>query len=92
MTKLNQVCSRSFNWWALIGLFLANGNKTYHFIQHVPMSTYLVAIASGALTSREIGPRSRVWCEKEMIDASAYEFAETEDYIKAGVENIFLFT
>ena len=51
------------------------------------MSTYLVAIASGALTSREIGPRSRVWCEKEMIDASAYEFAETEDYIKAGVEN-----
>ena len=56
------------------------------------MSTYLVAIASGALTSREIGPRSRVWCEKEMIDASAYEFAGTEDYIKAGVENIFLFT
>ena len=52
------------------------------------MSTYLVAIASGALTSREIGPRSRVWCEKEMIDASAYEFAETEDYIKASVENL----
>ena len=49
------------------------------------MSTYLVAIASGALTSREIGPRSRVWCEKEMIDASAYEFAETEDYIKDSV-------
>ena len=52
------------------------------------MSTYLVAIASGALTSREIGPRSRVWCEKEMIDASAYEFAETEDYIKDSVKKI----
>ena len=25
---------------------------------------------------REIGPRSKVWCEKEMVDAAAYEFAE----------------
>ena len=55
------------------------------------MSTYLVAIASGALTSREIGPRSRVWCEKEMIDASAYEFAETEDYIKDSVRTLHFF-
>ena len=55
------------------------------------MSTYLVAIASGALTSREIGPRSRVWCEKEMIDASAYEFAETEDYIKDSVKTFKFF-
>ena len=28
--------------------------------------------------------RSRVWCEREMVDAAAYEFAETEDFIKAG--------
>merc|ERR1711953_994423 len=61
-----------------------NGQITYEFIQHIPMSTYLVAIASGALESREIGPRSRVWCEAEMIDAAAFEFSETEDYIKTG--------
>ncbi len=27
---------------------------------------------------REIGPRSKVWSEKEMVDAAAYEFGETE--------------
>lgn len=58
--------------------------NTFYFSQHVPMSTYLVAIAAGALENREIGPRSRVWCEREMVDAAAYEFAETEDFIKAG--------
>lgn len=26
--------------------------------------------------NRDIGPRSRVWTEKEMIDRAAYEFAE----------------
>ena len=26
--------------------------------------------------NRKIGPRSKVWCEKEMVDAAAYEFAE----------------
>jgi len=62
----------------------SDGTSTYHFVQDVPMSTYLVAIAGGALESRVIGPRSRVWCEREMVEAAAYEFAETEDYIKAG--------
>ena len=65
---------------------LGESKNIFHFSQHVPMSTYLVAIASGALENREIGPRSRVWCEKEMVDAAAYEFAETEDFIKAGEE------
>ena len=58
--------------------------NTFHFSQHVPMSTYLVAIAAGALESREIGPRSRVWSEVEMVDKAAFEFAETEDFIKTG--------
>jgi len=58
--------------------------NSFHFSQHVPMSTYLVAIAAGALESREIGPRSRVWSEVEMVDKAAFEFAETEDFIKTG--------
>ena len=75
-----------------------NNTSTYHFVQEVPMSTYLVAIAGnnwvwfifwnnvlgGALESRVIGPRSRVWCEAEMVEAAAYEFAETEQFIKTG--------
>ena len=51
------------------------------------MSTYLVAIAAGALESREIGPRSRVWCEAGMVEKAAFEFAETEEFIKAKISN-----
>ena len=49
-----------------------NNTSTYHFVQEVPMSTYLVAIAAGALESRVIGPRSRVWSEEW--------FLETKDF------------
>ncbi|MGH0148532.1 UNVERIFIED_CONTAM: hypothetical protein FKN15_024224 [Acipenser sinensis] len=30
----------------------------------------------------EIGPRTRVWSEKELVDLAAYEFAETETMLK----------
>eukprot|EP00057_Strongylocentrotus_purpuratus_P034949 XP_797165.3 PREDICTED: leukotriene A-4 hydrolase [Strongylocentrotus purpuratus] len=52
--------------------------KTYAFTQTVPMPSYLIAIVVGALESRQIGPRSRVWSEKEFVDRAAYEFSETE--------------
>jgi len=58
--------------------------NTFYFSQSVPMPSYLVAIASGALESRSIGPRSRVWSEKEFVDKAAFEFSQTEDFIKAG--------
>ena len=58
--------------------------NTFFFVQSVPVSAYLVAIASGALENRKIGPRSRVWSEIELVDAAAYEFAETEEFIKTG--------
>uniref|UniRef100_A0A7N6AAC7 Leukotriene A-4 hydrolase n=1 Tax=Anabas testudineus TaxID=64144 RepID=A0A7N6AAC7_ANATE len=48
----------------------------------VPMPSYLIAIVVGALESREIGPRSRVWSEKEFADKAAYEFSETETMLK----------
>ncbi|XP_021433186.2 leukotriene A-4 hydrolase isoform X1 [Oncorhynchus mykiss] len=54
----------------------------YHFRQPVPMPSYLIAIVVGALESREIGPRSRVWSEKELVDKAAYEFSETETMLK----------
>ncbi|XP_066142815.1 leukotriene A-4 hydrolase isoform X2 [Euwallacea fornicatus] len=59
-----------------------NGGKLSHFVQIVPMSSYLIAIAVGVLESRQIGPRSHVWCEKEMIEECAYEFADTEHQLK----------
>jgi leukotriene-A4 hydrolase len=56
---------------------------TFRFRQPVPTPSYLIAIAAGALEKREIGPRSAVWSEKEMVDAGAHEFAQTEDFLRA---------
>lgn len=56
--------------------------KTVHqFEQKIPIPSYLIAIVVGALESRVIGPRTRVWSEKEMVDAAAHEFAETEEML-----------
>lgn len=61
---------------------LPDGNRLYLFNQPVPMPTYLIAIAVGALESRKVGPRSEVWAEKEIVDKAAYEFAEAEQMLK----------
>ena len=43
-----------------------------------PIPSYLFAIAVGNLVFRELGPRTGIYAEPEMIDAAAWEFAETE--------------
>uniref|UniRef100_A0A8C9G3M1 Leukotriene A4 hydrolase n=1 Tax=Pavo cristatus TaxID=9049 RepID=A0A8C9G3M1_PAVCR len=49
-----------------------SSRKIYRFSQNVSCLT-------GIFTSnRKIGPRTLVWAEKELVDKSAYEFAETE--------------
>jgi len=55
---------------------------TYTFKQDVPMSSYLIALAVGDVESRDIGPRTKLWSEKSMVDQGAYEFAETETFLK----------
>lgn len=63
------------------------GSSTFfHFQQEVPIPSYLIAIAIGALEARRIGPRSHVWAEKELIEECAYEFAETEAQLKVAEE------
>ncbi|KAJ8657418.1 leukotriene A-4 hydrolase/aminopeptidase [Lichtheimia ornata] len=61
-----------------------NGLTTYHFQQKTTMPSYLIAIAAGNLVGKEIGPRSTVWCEPEMVDAAAWEFEDTEKFIATG--------
>ena len=56
------------------------------FRQTSRVPAYLVAIAVGNLEGREIGPRSTVWTEPEQLDAAAYEFAETESFLKTAEE------
>lgn len=52
------------------------GMRTHSFSQPVPMPSYLIAIVVGDLASRQIGPRSHVWSEPELVEKAAYEFAE----------------
>lgn len=52
------------------------------FTQSVPIPSYLLAIVVGDLVSRKIGPRSHVWSEPALIDASAFEFTDTESFIE----------
>ena len=59
----------------------AGATRTFHFQQPTPIPSYLLALAVGNLTSRSIGPRSSVWSEPETVEAGAYEFAETEQFL-----------
>lgn len=59
-----------------------DGKKKYKFQQTIPIPSYLIALAVGNLEGRQVGPRSTVWSEPELIDAAAYEFAETEKILK----------
>ena len=43
-----------------------------------PIPSYLFAIAVGHLTFRELGPRTGIYAEPELIEAAAWEFAENE--------------
>jgi leukotriene-A4 hydrolase len=58
----------------------------FSFRQNVPIPTYLAALVVGALESKRIGPRSHVWCEKEMVEKAAWEFEETEKMLSAAEE------
>lgn len=59
-----------------------NSKKIYEFHQSVPIPSYLVAIAVGALVAKQVGSRSKVWAEKEFINQSTYEFGETETMLQ----------
>jgi len=59
----------------------AGSHTTYSFIQKVPISAYLIALAAGNLESRDIGPRTRVWAEPSVVELAAYEFADTEMFV-----------
>ncbi|KAK3835486.1 MAG: peptidase family M1-domain-containing protein [Linnemannia gamsii] len=63
----------------------AAGDKTtFKFEQKQRIPSYLIALAVGNLEGREIGPRSTVWTEPEVLEAAAWEFVDTENFIKTG--------
>jgi len=54
--------------------------------QEVPVQSYLIALAVGALERRTIGPRSAVWAEAALVDRAAGDFADTEVMLQAAEE------
>ena len=54
------------------------GSGLFIFNMPQPIPSYLFAIAVAHLTFRELGPRTGIYSEPEVIDAAAWEFAETE--------------
>jgi leukotriene-A4 hydrolase len=63
-----------------------NGTTTFKFEQQQRIPSYLIALAVGNLEGRDIGPRSTVWTEPEVMEAAAWEFVDTENFIRAGEE------
>lgn len=59
----------------------ADGVYRFSMAQRVP--AYLVALAVGDLEFRPLGPRSGVYAEPSVVDAAAWEFADTEEMMAA---------
>ena len=65
---------------------IGDNSKLYKFEQKVKIPSYLIALAVGNLAGKEIGPRSTVWTEPEILQDAAWEFADTERFIVTGEE------
>ena len=65
---------------------MSQEKKISKFIQKVPIQSYLIAIAVGEVESRKIGPRTHVWSEREFVEKAAFDFAETESFLKTAEE------
>lgn len=63
-------------------------NGVYQFEMQQPIPSYLLAIAAGDLDFRAIGPRTGVYAEPLLLDASVAEFADTERMLETG-ESLF---
>src|SRR5436190_6423239 len=61
----------------------ANDSGVYHFHMPQPIPSYLLALSVGDLAFRRFSDNSGVYAEKPMIEASAYELADTQKMIEA---------
>ncbi|CAN6463201.1 unnamed protein product [Victoria cruziana] len=68
----------------------ADGRVVEEFRMDQPIPPYLFAFAVGEIVSRDVGPRTKVYAEKDspVLEAAASEFAEAETMIRQG-EKLF---
>ena len=64
------------------GVETADG-RAFEFKLTQPVPPYLIALAVGDIAFRSIGPRTGVFTEPSMLDASASEFADLEKMVTA---------
>jgi leukotriene A-4 hydrolase/aminopeptidase len=60
----------------------------YHFEMTQPIPPYLIALAVGDLQFREIGPRTGVYAEPDVVQRAADEFGDLEKMVKS-VEELY---
>jgi len=60
-----------------------DGLKRHTFTQKIPIPSYLIAMVTGKLESKRIGPRTTVWAEKEFVESGTYEFEDADKMLVA---------
>ena len=60
-----------------------SADGVYNFKMEQPIPSYLMALAVGNIEYREMGPHTAVYATPDLIEQSAYEFAETEQMLVA---------
>jgi leukotriene-A4 hydrolase len=62
------------------------GLRVFSFEMPQSIPSYLFAFAVGNLVSQDLGPRSRVYTEPEMLEKSAWEFADVDKMLLSSEE------
>jgi leukotriene-A4 hydrolase len=66
-----------------------HGARTVHrFEMPQPIPPYLLAFAVGALASKDVSERSRIWAEPGELDAAVWEFSAVEEHVRVA-ESLF---
>lgn len=60
------------------GVLRKSGASVFKFKMPQPIPSYLFALGVGNLEFRELGPRTGIYAEPQIIEAAAWEFAENE--------------
>lgn len=66
----------------------SDATSTWLFHMPQPIPPYLIALAAGNIHAQDVGPRSAVYAEPEVLEKAAWEFGGVEDMI-ATAEGLF---
>ncbi len=65
---------------------VGENRRAFEFVMENSIPPYLIAIAAGNIEFAELGPRSGVWAEPEVLEEAAAELTDTEAMIDAAEE------